>query len=123
MTDALYAMSCNLVDSFDLRKEVFVALDILEVASQAKWGGVSKAVYIILDVDGFVTYVGSVNGIGKARLSERMKEHSRINGRAKWDKVMIIPLVDDVTQNEVFKYEGMVAALLKPYDSKKSPSF
>jgi plasmid rolling circle replication initiator protein Rep len=121
MTDALYLMACNLVDTLDLRTEVFESRDILEVASQNKWAGVSKAIYIILDTQAQVSYVGSVNGVGEARLSERMREHSRITGRSNWDRVMIVPLVDDVSQKDVFKYEGLIAALLKPYDSKKSP--
>lgn len=114
-------MACNLVNAYDLRAEVFESRDIVEVANQAKWAQVSKSVYIILDTDGFVSYVGSVNGVGHARLSERMKEHSKLCGRSQWDRVMIVPLKEDVNQNEVFKYEGLIAALLQPYDSKKSP--
>ncbi len=121
MTKLTYSSVCDVVGS-RLICPVFDAVDILKVASRQKWAKIRKAVYIIIDDDGYVAYVGSVCREGDFAVCDRMKEHSKISGRNKWDRVHILPLNSDLPESEVRKIEGKVGKRLNPYDNQKLPS-
>ena len=122
MNSVLYNFVSDLIPYEHLKYRVFDVEEMVRVANKLIWTKVSKAIYIILDDSGFVSYVGSVDRDNSSGLAGRMVEHSKLKNRSQWEKVMILPLEESVKHDQVLRYEGAVARYLRPYDSKKSPN-
>lgn len=122
MTDSLYANAVSIVGDSKLICPVWDSRDISSVASGQVWTKVAKAVYIVLDSQNNICYVGSVSRVDAGALSSRMKEHAMVPNRQHWHTVMILPIKPEVPESEVRKLEGLVARRLRPYDSGRHPN-
>ena len=122
MTDSLYANSASIVGDSKLICPVWDSRNISSVAANEVWTKVAKAVYIVLDSQRNICYVGSVSRSDAGALGSRMKEHSMIPNRQHWDSVMILPIKPEVPEGEVRKLEGLVARRLRPYDLGRHPT-
>lgn len=121
MTEALYANVVSIVGDSKLTCPVWNSMDISSVASNEVWTKVSKAVYIILDSQKNICYVGSVSRMDDGALASRMREHATLPNRQHWHSVMILPIKKEVPETEVRKLEGLVARRLRPHDSGRHP--
>lgn len=83
----------------------------------------SCAVYIAIDVDGNVDYVGSVRRTSGAAARQRLAEHLADNARFRaWAEMMLIPLSPGTPHSMVLKTEGRVGAHLAPRRNKRLPT-
>lgn len=122
MTDSLYANAASIVGDSKLICPVWEARDISSVASNEVWTKVAKAVYIVLDAQRIICYVGSVSRVDAGALGSRMREHANVPNRQHWHSVMILPVKPEVPESEVRKLEGLVARRLRPYDLGRHPN-
>ncbi len=122
MTDALYANVASIVGDSKLICREWRIMDISAVASNNVCTKVTKAVYIILDSQRCISYVGSVCRNEAGALGSRMREHATVPNRQHWNSVMILPIKPDVPESEVRKLEGLVARRLRPNDPGRHPN-
>ena len=120
MSDSLY-MSCCQIAGIYLRREVWESASFAQVVEGVRWGKVSKAVYVVLDVRNRVAYVGSVDRLSESGLAGRLYQHSRLRGRAHWYAVRIVPLRDGTPRSKVVELEGTIGRRLRPYDNQRLP--
>jgi len=117
MTPVVYSELLSMVEP-RLQEGIWESRKITTVIGQKIWGNFSKVVYIVLDAQNVVAYVGSTN----RSISERLSEHVKIDNRSNWIRVMIIPLKAGLLDSELRMYEGMVGRRLRPYNNSKLPT-
>jgi hypothetical protein len=77
-----------------------------------------KAIYIVLDMNERVVYVGSVSRDDERGLSRRLQEHGLRHG---WKWLVVIPLVPSTPTTRVRELEGAVGAVLRPTHNRRLP--
>jgi len=117
MTPVVYSELLSMVEP-RLQEGIWESRKITTVIGQKIWGDFSNVVYIVLDAQNVVAYVGSTN----RSISERLSEHVKIDNRSNWIRVMIIPLKAGLLDSELRMYEGMVGRRLRPYNNSKLPT-
>jgi hypothetical protein len=78
----------------------------------------SSAVYVILDADLRVRYVGSVARADPDALRRRVREHGARQG---WRWAVVIPLLAETPAREVRRIEGVIGRALFPPDNRRLP--
>ena len=117
MTPVVYSSILTIVEA-RLHSAVWQSKKISDVVDSRPWSGYHKVVYIVLDGENLVAYVGSTI----RSISDRLSEHIKIDNRSNWERVMIVPLKDGIVDAELREYEGLVGRRLRPYDNSKLPN-
>ena len=117
MTPVVYSELLSIVEP-RLQEGVWESRKITTVIEQKIWGNFPKVVYVVLDAQNVVAYVGSTN----RTIAERLSEHVKIDNRSNWTRVMIIPLKSGLQDSELRMYEGIVGRRLRPYNNSKLPA-
>jgi len=122
MTDETYQELTQIVGVVNLRCKVFGFETVKRVADGLVWTKVSKCIYIVVDGNSDVAYVGSVatrqNGDG---VCARMREHIRKPERAHWEYLYILPLRESTSDENIRRLEGLVGRRLRRYDEGRLP--
>jgi hypothetical protein len=121
MTPEAYLQCVNLVGAGNLRAIVIKPRPILDISGKQVWANVSKAIYVIVDDSIDVAYVGKVDRKTDSGLSQRMSEHAQSPQKLAFRDVFILPLEEHVSSGAVSRFEGLVAAYLRPYHSSVHP--
>lgn len=80
------------------------------------------AVYIAIDMEGRVDYVGSVSRVGVRGAATRLREHLADNARLRaWNMLMLVPLHPATPREAVLRIEGRVGAHLGPSRNRRLP--
>lgn len=83
---------------------------------------VTAAVYVVIDGEGRICYVGSVCRGPGSGLADRLAEHlDDPDKRARWQAVWVVPLRPHTAPAEVRRIEGVIGAHLQPYGSRRLP--
>jgi hypothetical protein len=117
MSPLVYSSILTIVEA-RLDSPVWESKKISEVVESRMWSDYNKVVYIILDRENLVAYVGSTI----RSISERLSEHIKIDNRINWERVMIVPLKNGLVDAELREYEGLIGRRLRPYDNSKLPN-
>ena len=116
MSPLVYSSLLTLVEG-RLQKPVWESRKISDVVESRLWAEYQRVVYVVLDKESRVTYVGSTI----RSIAERLAEHIKIDNRINWDRVMIVPLKNGIVEAELRKFEGLIGRRLRPYDNSKLP--
>lgn len=82
----------------------------------------SHAVYICVDADGVVDYVGSVARSDDGGLRARFAEHLRTKPRARyWTAIHVVALSPDTATVDVRTIEGRIGSHLQPAGNHRLP--
>jgi hypothetical protein len=79
----------------------------------------SSAVYVVLDADCRLRYVGSVARADPDALRRRIREHGNRDG---WRWAVVIPLAPNTPVREVRRIEGAVGRAVFPSDNRRLPT-
>jgi hypothetical protein len=98
--------------------------DPINLLAEPHYPRVRKAVYVAVDRDGHVAYVGRVCRPGDlAAVGSRIREHVRtVAKEAVWAQLYVIPLANDTPPEAVALVEGLVGRRLQPYQSRRLPN-
>lgn len=91
------------------------------VADGFRWAGVDSAVYIAIDEEGEVSYVGSVCRVNSQGLRGRISEHLRSSRGRTWRFISIVPLRSGTPLSQVRLLEGRIARILEPHSTFRIP--
>ncbi len=81
---------------------------------------VACGVYVVLDPDDEVVYVGKVDRRDGSTIAERFCDHHALADD--WDRVWILPLKEGTAASEVLAVEGAMIKFFCPHHNKASRS-